>query len=402
MRCDRLWRRARVATLAPGRPGLGLIERGVVAAADGRIVFVGPESDWPRDCRADEEIDLEGRLVTPGLIDCHTHLVYAGDRAEEHEKRLAGASYETIARAGGGILSTVRATRAATEAELVSASLPRLDALIAEGVTTVEIKSGYGLTLEHERKQLRAARELARLRSFTLKSTFLGAHAVPPELEGRADEYVHSVCAEMIPAIAAEGLADAVDVFCEHIGFSPAQARAVLDAAAACGLAAKVHAEQLSNQHGAALAASVAALSADHLEYLDEAGAAALAHAGTTAVLLPGAFYFMRETRVPPIDLLRRHGVRVALATDCNPGTSPLTSLLAAMNLAAVLFGMSAEECWIGVTQAAAHALGLGSRAGTLEPGKQCDLAIWNAERPAELVHRLGPNPLHARIWRGR
>ena len=373
----------------------------MIAAADGRIVFVGQESEWSRDSRADEEIDLEGRLVTPGLIDCHTHLVYAGDRAEEHERRLAGESYEAIAREGGGILSTVRATRAASEAQLVRAALPRLDALLAEGVTTVEIKSGYSLALEHERKQLRAAHELARLRAFTLKSTFLGAHAVPPELAGCAEEYVRGVCAEMIPAIAGEGLADAADAFCERIGFSPAQTRAVLEAAAAHGLSVKLHADQLSNQHGAALAASLRAQSADHLEYLDEAGAAALALADTTAVLLPGAFYFTRETRVPPIDQLRRHGVRVALATDCNPGTSPLASLLAAMNLAAVLFGMSVEECLIGVTRAAAHALSLASSTGTLEPGKQCDLAIWNAERPAELVHRLGPNPLHARIWRG-
>jgi len=389
-------------TLAPGQPGLGLIEHGVVAAAEGRIVFVGQESEWPRGSRAEEELDLEGRLVTPGLIDCHTHLVYAGDRAEEHERRLAGASYEAIARAGGGILSTVRATRAASEAELIRESLPRLDALLAEGVTTVEIKSGYGLALEHERKQLRVARELAHLRSFTLKSTFLGAHAVPPELAGRPEEYVERVCAEMIPAIAAEGLADAADAFCEQIGFTPAQTRAVLEAASARGLGVKLHADQLSNQHGAALAASLCAQSADHLEYLDEAGAAALARAGTTAVLLPGAFYFTRETRVPPVDLLRRHGVRVALATDCNPGTSPLTSLLAAMNFGAVLYGLSVEECLIGVTRAAAHALSLASSTGTLEAGKHCDLAIWNAERPAELVHRLGPNPLHMRIWRGR
>lgn len=373
-----------------------------MASAAGRIVFVGADAECPRDFRADEEIDLEGRLLTPGLIDCHTHLVYAGNRAEEHERRLTGTSYAEIACAGGGIVSTMRATRAAGEAEIVRESLPRLDALLAEGVTTVEIKSGYGLALEHERKQLRAARELARLRPFTLKTTFLGAHAVPPEFAGRTDDYVRHVCAEMIPAIAAEGLADAVDVFCEGIGFSPAQARAVLEAAAAHGLSVKLHADQLSNQHAAELAASVAALSADHLEHLDEAGAAALARSGTTAVLLPGAFYFMRETRVPPIELLRRHRVPVALATDCNPGTSPLTSLLAAMNLAAVLFAMSAEECLIGVTRAAAQALSLASSAGSLEPGKQCDLAIWNAERPQELVHRLGFNPLHARVWRGR
>lgn len=402
MRCDRLWRRARLATLTPERTGIGLIERGAIAATGGRIVFAGSESDWPRDWRADEEIDLEGRLVTPGLIDCHTHLVYAGNRAGEFERRLAGVSYETIAREGGGILSTVRATRAASEAELVEASLPRLDALLAEGVTTVEIKSGYGLALDSERKQLRAAQELARRRPFTLSATFLGAHAVPPELAGRADDYIHEVCAAMIPQIAAEGLAGAVDAFCDEIGFSARQTRRVFEAAAAHGLRVKAHAEQLSNQHGAALAASFGALSADHLEHLDDSGAAALARAGTTAVLLPGAFYFTRETRAPPLDLLRRHGVRMALATDCNPGTSPLTSLLTAMNMAAVLFGMTIEECLIAVTRAAAHALGIESSAGTLEAGKSCDLAVWNAEQPAELAYRLGLNPLHARIWRGR
>ncbi len=401
MRCDRLWRRARLATLAPGRPGVGMVERGAIAAADGRIVFVGEESQWPPDWRADEEIDVEGRLVTPGLIDCHTHLVYAGHRAAEFERRLAGVSYEAIAREGGGILSTVRATRAASEAELVEASLPRLDALLAEGVTTVEIKSGYGLALEHERKQLSAARELARLRAFTLKPTFLGAHAVPPEYAGRADDYVRAVCTEMIPAVAAAGLADAVDVFCERIAFSTEQARSVLAAASVHGLSLKMHAEQLSNQHGATLAASIGALSADHLEYLDDAGAAAMARGGTTAVLLPGAFYFAREMRQPPVDLMRRHGVRMALATDCNPGTSPLSSLLMVMNMAAVLFRMTVAECLAGVTRSAAHALGLAASAGTLESGKHCDLAVWNVEQPAELVYRLGFNPLHARVWRG-
>jgi imidazolonepropionase len=402
MRCDRLWRRARLATLAPTRPGIGLIDRGAIAAADGRIVFAGGEAEWPRDWSADEDIDLEGRLVTPGLIDCHTHLIYGGDRADELERRLAGASYEAIARAGGGILSTVRATRAASLEQLVESALPRLDALLAEGVTTVEIKSGYGLTLEHERKQLCAARELARRRPFTLSATFLGAHALPPEYAGRTEDYVREVCAEMIPAIAAEGLADAADVFCERIGFSRDQARRVLEAAAARGLRTKLHAEQLSDQHGAALAGELGALSADHLEHVDEAGVAALARAGTTAVLLPGAFYFTRETRRPPVELLRRYGVRMAVATDCNPGTSPLTSLLAAMNMAAVLFRMTTEECLIGATRAAAHALGLAQHAGTLEMGKHCDLAVWNVERPAELIHRMGFNPLHARIWRGR
>lgn len=402
MRCDRLWRRARLATLAPGRPGVGLIDRGAIAAAGGRIVFVGKEADWPRDWRADEDIDLAGRLVTPGLIDCHTHLIYGGDRADELERRLAGVSYEVIAREGGGILSTVRATRKASLAQLVELALPRLDALLAEGVTTVEIKSGYGLTLDHERQQLRAAHELARLRPVTLSATFLAAHALPPEYAGREEEYIREICTTMIPAIAAEGLADAVDVFCDRVGLSHDQARRVLETAAAHGLRIRIHAEQLSNQHGAALAASLGALSADHLEHLDEAGVVAMARAGTAAVLLPGAFYFARETRLPPIDLLRRYGVRMAVATDCNPGTSPLTSLLTAMNLAAVLFRMTAEECLIGATRAAAHALGLAERTGTLEAGKHCDLAVWNVERPIELMYRMGFNPLHSRIWRGR
>jgi imidazolonepropionase len=402
VRCDRLWRNARLATLAPYRAGLGEIHDGLIACRDGLIAFAGAAAEAPADLDAAERIDCEGRWITPGLIDCHTHLVYGGSRAHEFEMRLAGVSYESIARQGGGILSTMNATRAASEAELVQSALPRLDALLAEGVTTLEIKSGYGLALEHERKQLRVAHELARLRNVTLSATFLGAHALPPEFEGRADEYIRNVCEVMIPAIAAEQLADAVDVFCERIGFSPGQTRRVLDAATAHGLRVKVHAEQLSNLHGAALAAGCGALSADHLEYLDEPGVAALAAASTTAVLLPGAFYFMRETQLPPIELLRRHGVRIAVATDCNPGTAPLTSLLLVMNMAATLFRMTVAECLVGVTRAAAHALGLGDRTGTLEAGKSCDLAIWNIERPAELVYRMGFNPLHARVWRGQ
>jgi imidazolonepropionase len=400
MRCDRLWRNARLATVASGAPGLGVVEDGVIASRDGRILHVGAAAGAPA-FEALQVTDCEGRWITPGLIDCHTHLVYAGDRAQEFEQRLNGATYESIARAGGGILATVRATRAASEAELVAASLPRLDALLAEGVTTVEIKSGYGLDLEHERKQLRAARALGAQRAVSVLTTFLGAHAVPPEFAGRADEYVAQVCEVMLPALAHAGLADAVDAFCERIGFTPAQTERVLAAAAAHGLRVKLHAEQLSNLEGAALAARFGALSADHLEYAGEAGVAAMAAAGTVAVLLPGAFHFLRETQVPPVELLRAHGVPIALATDCNPGTSPLTSVLLALNLAATAFRLTVDECIIGVTRAAAAALGLDDR-GTLEAGKLCDLALWSIERPAELVYRMGFNPLHARVWRGQ
>ncbi len=405
MRCDRIWRNARLATLDPRLSGLGEVEDGVIAAADGRIVYAGPRAAAP-PVDAPEILDCEGRWITPGLIDPHTHLVWAGDRAHEFELRLAGASYEEIARAGGGIVSTMTATRAASEAELVAAALPRLDALIAEGATTVEIKSGYGLSLEHELKQLRAARELGRQRPVTIRTTLLGAHALPPEFKGDADGYVELVCREMIPAVAAQGvgkrgLADAVDAFCEGIGFSPAQTERVFEAARAYGLPVKLHAEQLSNLHGAALAAKFGALSADHLEYLDEGGVQAMARAGTVATLLPGAFYFVRETKLPPMELLRAAGVPMALATDCNPGTSPLTSLLLVMNMAATLFRMTVPECLAGVTREAARALGLQDETGVLAAGKRCDLAIWDIERPAELVYRMGFNPLHARVWNG-
>ncbi|MDQ2860004.1 MAG: imidazolonepropionase [Pseudomonadota bacterium] len=400
MRCDRVWRDVRLATLAPGAPGLGEVADGLVACAAGRILYAGGADEAPR-FEADETIACDGRWITPGLIDCHTHLVYGGDRAGEFEMRLAGAAYEAIARAGGGIVSTMAATRAASEDQLLAAALPRLDTLIAEGATTVEVKSGYGLRLEDEIKQLRAARALARRRDITVRATFLGAHALPPEFAGDADGYIDLICGEMIPAVAAEGLADAVDAFCEGIGFSPAQVRRVFEAARAHGLPVKLHAEQLSNLHGAALAAEFGALSADHLEFLDEDGIVAMAKAGTVATLLPGAFYFVRETRLPPIEALRGAGVPIALATDCNPGTSPLTSLLLTMNMGATLFRLTVEECLAGVTRNAARALGLGAEVGTLEAGKQCDLAIWNIERPAELVYRMGFNPLHARIWRG-
>jgi imidazolonepropionase len=394
---DILWRNLRLATMAEGAAP---VQRGAVAAKDGRIAYAGPEADLSgRDAK--RVVDGGGRWATPGLVDCHTHLVFGGDRAREFAMRLAGASYEEIARAGGGILSTVRATRASDEESLVASALRRLDHLLAEGVTTVEVKSGYGLDLATEARCLRAARRLGRERRVEVRTTFLGAHALPPEAAGDKDAFIVRVCGEMLPALAAEGLVDAVDAFCEGIAFSPEQARRVFAAARAHGLPVKLHADQLSNLHGAALAAGHGALSADHLEHTDEAGAAALARAGTVAVLLPGAFYTLRETRKPPVEALRRHGARIALATDCNPGTSPLTSLLLAMNMGATLFGLTVEECLAGVTREAARALGRLEEIGTLEAGKLCDMAIWDVESPAELVYRIGFNPLHARVWRG-
>lgn len=401
MRCDTIWTDVRLATLDPTLPGLGIVERGMIAASAGHIVYAGAADEAP-DFYPAATVGCDGRWMTPGLIDCHTHLVHGGDRAHEFELRLAGASYEEIARAGGGILSTMRATRAASEDELVASALPRLDALIAEGVTTVEVKSGYGLSLADETRMLRAARRLGHDRPVTIATTFLGAHALPPEHAGDADGYIDVVCTAMIPAVAAAGLADAVDAFCEGIGFSSEQTARVFAAAAAHGLPVKLHAEQLSNLHGAALAARCGALSADHLEHVDGAGIAAMAAAGTVATLLPGAYYFTRETVCPPVDALRAAGVPIALATDCNPGTSPLTSLLLAMNMGATLFRLTVEECLAGVTRHAARALGIGARTGTLAAGKACDLAIWDVERPAELVYRIGANPLHARVWRGR
>ncbi|MBN8938277.1 MAG: imidazolonepropionase [Rhizobiales bacterium] len=393
MRVDHLFRNARLATMAG--PGLGLIEDGVVATRDGLIVFAGRRADMPA-VEAIEETDCDGRWITPGLIDCHTHLVYGGDRAREFELRLEGASYEEIARAGGGIVSTVKATRAAGIEELTRQTLPRLDALIAEGVTTVEIKSGYGLDTATETRQLVAARGLGKLRDIGVVTTFLGAHALPAEAEGDKDRYIDLVCREMMPAVAAGGLADAVDAFCEGIAFSPEQIARVFAAARHHGLPVKLHADQLSNLHGARLAAEHGALSADHLEYTDEDGAAAMAAAGTVAVLLPGAFYFIRETKVPPVKLLRKCGTTIALATDSNPGTAPLTSPLITMNMGATLFRLTVEECLAGFTRNAAKALGR-TDIGTLEAGKRADLAIWSIERPAELVYRIGFNPLHAR-----
>jgi imidazolonepropionase len=400
MRFDAIWLDARVATLAPGRPGLGIVEHGAVATKDGRIAFAGPAAHLPTGWDAAHRVALDGRWVMPGLVDCHTHLVYAGERAHEFELRLAGASYEDIARAGGGIVSTVKATRAASEKDLVRASLPRLDRLLAEGVTTIEIKSGYGLDSETERRMLRAARRLAQEREVDVVTSFLGAHALPPEANGDKEQYIGEVCA-MIPAIARDKLADAVDAFCENIAFSPQQTARVFAAAREAGLPVKLHADQLSNLHGAKLAAKNGALSADHLEYTDKDGVAAMARSGTVAVLLPGAFYVLREKQVPPVDELRGQRVPMAIATDCNPGTSPVTSLLFVMNMAATLFRLTVDEAVAGVTREAARALGRLGEIGTLESGKWCDLSVWDIERPAELVYRIGFNPLHARVWRG-
>lgn len=398
MQVDHVWINARLLTQVPGA---ALVERGVVASRDGRIVYAGAEEQAPR-LVASKTGDCNGRLITPALIDAHTHLIHAGNRAREFELRLEGASYEEIARAGGGIVSTMRATRAASEDALVEAALPRLDALLGEGVGTIEIKSGYGLDLASELTMLRAARRLGALRPVRVVTTFLGAHALPPEYAGNADGYIELVCKEMIPSIAAEGLADAVDGFCEGIGFTPAQIERVFAAAQAHDLPVKLHAEQLSNLGGAALAARYGALSADHLEHLDEAGVAAMAEAGTVAMLLPGAYYFCRETQLPPVQALRDAGVPIALATDCNPGTSPLTSLLLAMNMGATCFRLTVAECIAGVTLNAARALGLEAECGSLEAGKSCDLAIWDVSDPAELIYRMGAHPLHARVWRGQ
>ncbi len=391
---------ARLATMAPDRPGLGVIESGRVVIEDGRIVAVGEAREVAIHGGA-EMIDCEGRWVTPGLVDCHTHLVHAGNRAKEFEMRLAGASYEEIARAGGGIVSSVRQVREASEAELVSQTLPRLDALIAEGVTTVEVKSGYGLTVEDELKMLRAARQLTDKRQVSITTTYLGAHATPADYKGRNRDFIEDVVLPGLKAAQAQGLVDAVDGFCEGIAFSPDEMRLVFDVAKSLGLPVKLHADQLSNLRGAALAAEYHGLSADHLEYTDEDGASAMTRAGTVAVLLPGAYYFIRETKKPPIELFRKHGTAMALATDCNPGTSPLTSLLLTMNMAATLFHMTVEECLLGIIRNAARALGRLDTIGTIEVGKQADLAIWSVESPAELVYRIGFNPLHQRIWNG-
>ena len=389
-----------IATLPDGRADYGLTDRGAVLIEGDQIAWVGSQGALPEAARGREQIDLEGRLVTPALIDCHTHLVFGGDRAVEFEMRLNGASYEEVARAGGGIVSTVRATRAADEAALLASALPRLDALIREGVTTVEVKSGYGLDQETELRMLRVARKLAEQRPVTVKTSFLGAHAVPVEYAGRADAYIDEVCIPALRAAHAEGLVDAVDGFCEGIAFQPEQVARVFDVARELGLPVKLHAEQLSNLGGTKMAAGYGALSADHIEYLDEEGVAAMGDKGMVAVILPGAFYTLRETQAPPIDLLRKYGVAMAVSTDANPGSSPLTSVLLAMNMSCTLFRMTPAEALAGVTRNAARALGLTDR-GQVAPGQRADLAVWDVAHPAELAYRIGFNPLYARIFGG-
>ena len=396
---DCIWTHARIAP--HGDPD-HVIEQGAIMVCAGKIAWIGdldhlPESfdDLPRN-------DVGGKWITPSLIDCHTHLVYAGSRADEFAQRLAGASYEDIARKGGGIGSTVTQTRAANEDELYAQSAARLKNLIAEGVGVVEIKSGYGLDLENERKILRVARRLGRDFPVAVTTTFLGAHALPPEYRDRADDYITLVCDTMLPALHAEGLVDAVDVFCENIGFTLAQSERVFAKAAQLGVPVKMHAEQLSNMGGTVLSARYKALSTDHLEYLDEAGVLAMKQAGTVAVLLPGAFYFLREKQLPPIDLLRKHGVPMALATDCNPGTSPATSLLLMLNVACTLFRLTVPEVLCGVTVHAAKALGQAGRHGKLEAGRAADFAIWDVATLAELAYRIGGNPCSAVVHNGK
>ncbi len=401
-RIDSLWLDGRFASMA-GKTTYCILEKGAMAVDNGRIVWLGPQESLPKDAaaKARSTYCLENAWVTPGLIDCHTHLVYAGNRAREFEMRLNGATYEEIARAGGGIISTVTAVRSATETELFQQSKARLMSMQAEGVTAVEIKSGYGLNTESELKMLRVARRLDRELPATVISTFLGAHALPSEYTGRPDAYIDLVIDEMIPAVAAAGLAQAVDVFCERIAFTSAQTKRVFMAAKKHGLEIKLHAEQLSDSKGAVMAARLGALSADHLEYMKADGAAAMSEAGTVAVLLPGAFYFLKETRKPPVDLLRREGVSMALSTDCNPGTSPTTSPLLMMNMGCVNFGLTPAEALAGFTVNAAHALGMQDRWGTLEVGKQADFAVWGIEEPAELAYRMGGNPCRMTVKGG-
>jgi len=394
---DFVLKNARIATMADNGAPYGLIDNGAVAIRDGRIAWVGASDAIPADHAGLETEELHGRLVTPALIDCHTHIVAGGNRANEFEMRLNGASYEKVARAGGGIVSTVKATRAEGEDELLAAALPRVDQLIGEGVCVIEVKSGYGLDLETELRMLRVARRIADARDIRIRTSFLGAHAIPPEYRHRADAYIDEVCIPALEQAAAEGLADAVDGFCESIAFSPQQIARVFDAARRLGLPVKLHAEQLTNQGGAKLAASYGALSVDHLEYVGEDGVTAMKESGSVAVMLPGAFYTLRERQLPPIDLFRKHGVPMAVATDCNPGSSPLSSLLTAMNMACTLFRMTPEEVLAGATRIAAQALGLPD-AGMIKPGLRADLAVWNVESPAELAYRIAFNPLQRRI----
>jgi imidazolonepropionase len=396
-----LWRNARLATMCPGTPW-GLIDDGAMLVAGDTLRWVGSQADMPPEMsgHVTEEHDLGGALVTPGLIDCHTHLVYGGHRATEFEMRLQGATYDEIARAGGGIRSTVAATRVATDAQLYTLAAQRARTLMREGVTTIEIKSGYGLSGAHEARCLRVARRLGRELPLTVRTTCLSAHALPHEFSGQPDDYIAAVCA-WLPALHAEELVDAVDAFCDHIAFTPAQTRRVFEAARRLGLPVKLHAEQLSNQHGAALAAEFNALSCDHLEHLDEAGAHAMAQAGSVAVLLPGAFYFLRETKQPPVDLLRRAGVPIAVSTDHNPGSSPGLSLLLMLNMACTFFRLTPEEALAGATVHAARALGLDRTHGRLQAGMQADFVAWDLAAPNELAYWFGRNPCRRVVQAG-
>ncbi len=398
---DLLLRDARIATLEHGSDTIGSIDDGALAIADGSIAWLGSRADMP-DQTATETVSLAGRWITPALIDCHTHLVFGGDRAAEFEQRLAGASYQDIARAGGGILSTVRATRKLDADALYEVSLPRLEAIMASGVATIEIKSGYGLDVATEIKMLEVARRLGQATPVEVRTTLLAAHTVPPEFSGDPDGYIDLICNELIPAVAERGLADAVDAYCESIAFDAAQVARVFEAAAVHGLPVKLHADQLSDGEGAALAARFGALSADHLEYSSAAGIRAMADAGTVAVLLPGAYLTLNETQRPPLDALRDHGVAIAIATDCNPGTSPLTSMREAMALACRTFGLTPAECLAGATREAAHALGVESDRGTLEIGKRADLAVWDVNHPRDLGYWLGRQPLTDLFINGR
>jgi imidazolonepropionase len=398
--CDLLIVNANVATMAGGAD-CGAIRDAAVATRGAGIDWVGERKHLPSGLRVQTELDARGGWVTPGLIDCHTHLVYAGNRAHEFEQRLHGASYEEIAREGGGILATVRATRGASEEALIGSARRRLERLREEGVTTVEIKSGYGLDLANELKLLRVARRLATVCGVDVRTTLLAAHAVPPEYSGRAADYVALICEEMIPAAAREGLADAVDVFCERVAFSAAQTRRVFSASRRAGLPVKLHADQLSDSGGAALAAEFAALSADHLEHANDIGLTAMAGTGTVAVLLPGAFYCLREARLPPIGRLRAHDIPVAIATDCNPGTAPVTSLLLMLNMACTLFRLTPDEALAGVTRNAARALGYPDR-GRLEAGARADLALWDIAELAELAYAVGANPCTGIVRAGK
>ncbi len=398
---DLLLTNARIATMQENNVAYGVIETGALGIADGKIAWVGPESELPSGIHC-KTLSLKGRWLTPALIDCHTHVVFGGDRAREFEQRLEGVSYEEIAKAGGGILSTVKATRAASPDELVNSAAVRLHTLAREGVATVEIKSGYGLDLENELKILRVARSLAGSSGISISTSFLGAHAVPPEFEGRADQYIDMLCEEALPQAAEEGLVDAVDAYCENIAFSTDQIARLFEAAQSLNLPVKLHADQLSDSGGAELAASFHALSADHLEYTSTEGVTALADAGSVAVLLPGAYLTLRETQLPPVDLFREKKVPLAVATDCNPGTSPVCSLRSAMNLATSLFRLTPEECLAGVTREAARALGLEHDRGTLATGKRADVAVWNIGHPRELSYWLGLNELSDLFIEGR